>query len=132
MKNESAVQTQTRLALARLGGLCYRNNVGACIDDNGRMIRYGLANESAQLNKVIKSSDLIGCIPITIQSHHLGQTLGVFTAIECKTPGWHLTPGDQRGHAQQKFIDLVRSVGGFAGFVTDPSDIYPIIGRVKP
>ncbi len=124
---EAAVQTHARLEIARSGALVWRNNVGACTDDTGRVIRYGLGNDSAQLNRVIKSSDLIGCVPVVIQPHHVGMTIGAFLAVECKHPDWHLTPGDQRGQAQAKFIDLVRSVGGLGGFVTDPQQVHGII-----
>ena len=131
MASETTVQQQVRLLHARMNGQNWRNNVGAglIVDEYGneRQVRWGLANESAQQNAVMKSSDIIGITPITIQPHHVGRIFGVFTALETKRPGWHLTPGDKRGLAQQKFIDIVRNVGGFAGFVTDPADIYGII-----
>lgn len=123
---EAAVQSRTRLELARLGALAYRNNVGACEDKTGRIIRYGLCNESAQMNRALKSSDLIGVMPVVIQPHHVGRTIGVFTAIECKSSDWHLTPGDARAQAQLRFIELVRSVGGIGGFVTDPAQVHDI------
>lgn len=129
MQSESAVQTQTRLAMARLGALMYRNNIGVAVDASGRHIRYGIANDSAQLNKQIKSSDLLGVMPVIVTPEMVGRTVGVFTALECKSSGWHLTPGDERGQAQLRFIELIRSVGGFAGFVTDPADVHRIIGR---
>ena len=125
--SEAVVQQQARLELARTGGLIWRNNVGACIDDTGRMIRYGLCNDSAQMNRSIASSDLIGVTPMVIGPEHVGRTIGVFTAVECKRPGWHLTPGDKRGQAQLKFIELIRSVGGIAGFVSDPSHIKQLL-----
>ena len=115
--------------MAQLGALAFRNNSGACTDETGRLIRYGLGNDSAQLNAEIKSSDLIGCTPTLIQPHMVGYYLGVFTALEVKPSGWHLTPGDKRGQAQAKFHRIVREACGFAGFVTDPSDVYRIIGR---
>lgn len=124
---ESAVQQRTRLELARLGALVYRNNVGACEDKQGRIIRYGLCNESAQMNRALKSSDLIGVTPVLIQPHHVGRTLGVFTAIECKHSDWHMTPSDARAQAQQRFIDLIRSVGGIGGFVTDPAQVRSLV-----
>lgn len=129
MSSEAVVQQQARLIMARLGAQCWRNNSGACTDDTGRLIRYGLGNDSAQVNAVIKSSDLIGIVPVQIQPHMVGYHLGVFTALEVKKPGWHLTPGDKRGQAQARFHQIVRDACGFAGFVSDPSDVYRIIGR---
>jgi hypothetical protein len=133
MSSETVVQQQARLIMARMQGQIWRNNVGAGMitDESGneRQIRWGLANESAQQNKVIKSSDLIGITPVRIEPHMVGYYLGVFTALETKHGGWHLTPGDKRGQAQAKFHQIVRDACGFAGFVTDPSDVYRIIGR---
>jgi len=131
MSSESVVQQQVRLQLARMGAQMYRNNSGAgmIVDDYGneRMVRWGLANDSKKLNEQIKSSDLIGAVPVVIQPHHVGRTLGVFTALECKPSGWHQVPSDKRAVAQAKFITIIKNVGGFAGFVTDPNDIYGII-----
>lgn len=127
--NEEAVKSHARLAFAPIGPL-WRNNVGVAVDETGRHIRYGLANDSAQLNRVIKSSDLIGITPVQAYTVAFGwTTLGVFTALETKASGWHMTPGDQRALAQAKFHDIVREAGGFAGFVTSPDDIARIIGR---
>jgi hypothetical protein len=109
----------------------WRNNVGACEDATGRQIRYGLGNDSAQLNKEIKSSDLIGITPVTAWLHSAQSwvTLGVFTALEIKASGWHQTAGDDRAKAQAKFHQIVRDAGGFAGFITDPDQIQTIIRR---
>lgn len=127
--NEAAVQTHTRLEFAKIGP-CWRNNVGAAEDATGRLIRYGLGNDSAQLNRVIKSSDLIGITPVTAYLQSAGWvTLGVFTALEIKASDWTMRPGDERAIAQQRFHEIVREVGGFAGFVTKPEDIHGIIRR---
>ena len=124
---ESAVQQRVQLEMARLGGLIWRNNVGACEDKTGRIIRYGLCNESAQMNRSLKSSDLVGVSPIVIRPDHVGRTLGVYTALECKKSDWHLTPGDQRAQAQLRYLELVRSVGGIGAFVTDPAHVAELI-----
>lgn len=117
MSSESVVQQQAMLYMARMGGHAWRNNVGACVDDTGRQIRYGLANTSASMNQEIKSSDVIGVTPVLITPAHVGQTLGVFTALECKPSNWKWYPSDKRAPAQAKFHDIVRSAGGYAGFV---------------
>ena len=127
MSNEAVVQQQVRLAMARLGAQVWRNQSGAMEDKTGRIVRFGLSNDSAALNAAIKSADLVGITPMTVQQHHVGRTVGVFTAIEVKRPGWHLTPGDKRGQAQKRFLDIVVGVGGMAGFVTDPADLANIL-----
>lgn len=134
MTSETVVQQKTRLEHCKItGAQIWRNNSGAgrIVDDSGkeRMIRWGLANDSAQLNAQIKSSDLIGITPTLITPEMVGYHLGVFTAFECKPSGWHLTPGDKRGNAQAAFHDLVRAACGYAGFVTDPMDVYRITQR---
>lgn len=131
MSSEAVIQQQVRLAFASVGPM-FRNNVGACEDKTGRQIRYGLGNDSVQLNREIKSSDLIGITPVTAYLATAGRwvTLGVFTALEVKSSTWHMTPGDERAMAQAKFHAIVREAGGFAGFVTDPVDINSIIRRL--
>ena len=124
---ESAVQQRVQLEMARLGGLVWRNNVGVAQTEHGRPVRYGLCNESAQMNRRLKSSDLIGITPIVIQQHHMGQTMGVFTALECKASDWHMVPSDHRAQAQQRFIDLVRGVGGRGGIITDPAQVQGLV-----
>lgn len=129
--DELAVQQRTQLEHCKHvpGGQMWRNNSGACEDKNGRLIRYGLGHTSSQQVKSWASSDLIGITPTLVTQEMVGYWLGVFTAYEIKRPGWHLTPGDSRAHAQAKFHSIVREACGYAGFVTDPQDIYGIIRR---
>lgn len=124
---EAGVSTHTKLEVARAGGLPMRNNVGVAIDATGRAIRYGLMNTSKQENEKFKSSDIIAAIPIVVEPWHVGRIFGVIAALETKHPGWHLTPGDQRGHGQLNFINLIRGVGGIAGFITDPAQVQQYI-----
>lgn len=75
-------------------------------DANGRVVRFGLANDSPAVNKRIKSCDLVGIRPN-----------GQFWARECKPAAWHYT-GTEREQAQLRFIELVNSMGGDAAFTT--------------
>ncbi len=109
------------------GGAYWRNNRGACYDETGRLIRFGLGNDSDKLDKVYKSSDQIAVVPVLIQPHHVGRVFGVFTAFEDKKRGWHLTPGDKRGQAQLAFLQHVQRCGGIVGFVTEPEQVRQII-----
>jgi hypothetical protein len=128
--SEAWVAQQAQLQHVRLcNGPVFRNNNGACTDETGRLIRYGLGNISKQMNDEIKSSDYIAITPTLILPHMVGYSLGVFTAYETKPEGWRLTPGDKRGNAQAKFHQIVRDACGFAGFVTGPDDVARIIGR---
>lgn len=124
---ESSVQQRLRLELARLGGLPMRNNVGVAFTEDGRVVRFGLMNSSKQENDRFKSSDIICPVPIVIQQHHVGKTVAVFGAFEAKHSDWHMTPSDHRAQAQERFINLVRSVGGVGGFVTDPAQVHDLV-----
>jgi len=101
-----------------MGIRLWRNNVGAVTTDDGRHIRFGLANESAKMNGVLKSSDLIGITPYTMTLRDLGRTIGVFTSIEVKHPGWNYT-GTPREVAQRGWIQAINNFGGIASFATD-------------
>lgn len=112
---ESDIQTRIRLEASRKGIKLWRNNVGVLMDRNGRPVRYGLANDSAQLNAVIKSSDLIGIKPVVITAEMVGKIMGQFVAREIKASNWIYKDTD-REKAQQAFIDLINSLGGDAAF----------------
>lgn len=111
--SEAATQSALRLAAARNGCALWRNNSGACVDDRGRLVRYGLGNDSAKLNAKWKSSDLIGIGPG-----------GRFMAIEVKRPGWKQQPSDERAAAQARFMSTVVALGGIATFATDVKDVF--------
>lgn len=115
--SESAVQSKVRLDAGRAGMLLWRNNVGALQDSTGRMLRYGLCNDSKELNMKVKSSDLIGINPVFITPQHVGTVIGQFTAREVKEYGWRYT-GDPHEVAQSKFGQIVIAKGGDFKFTT--------------
>lgn len=123
MTSEAEVQQQVRLEAARRGTPLWRNNNGACFDEKGRMIRYGLGNDSKRLNETWKSSDLIGIFPVMITQAHVGMKFGLFYAAEVKAPGWRMTPGDRRAQAQAAFGQTVMDHGGIFRFVTSVEDL---------
>lgn len=128
---ETPVQQRIRLKAAQLGQQIWRNNVGACYDDTGRFIRYGLCNDSKQLNDRIKSSDLVGMTTIIVTPDMVGQTVGVFTAVETKASDWVFRPSDKRAVAQLAFHDIVTNAGGFAGFARNEEEYVRIIKNEK-
>lgn len=104
--SEAAAVALVRLDAGRRGIRLWRNNVGAGHLKDGSFIRWGLANESAAMNAVFKSSDMIGIAPD-----------GRFVAREVKHAGWHYG-GTPREVAQLRFIQLINSLGGDAAFAT--------------
>lgn len=117
VESESNVQKLVRLQYARDGHVLWRNNVGVLPDLRGVPVRFGLANESAQMNKKIKSSDLIGIKKVYITPAMVGHVFGQFIALECKEPGWHYA-NTEHEQAQVAFIKLVIAHGGEAGFIS--------------
>lgn len=115
-RSEAAIQNNVRLEASRRGMRLFRNNVGALKDARGVPVRYGLANDTAAVNKVLASSDLIGIDPTPITPAMVGQPRGQFIAAECKEEDWTYT-GTEREVAQFNFIKLVVAMGGHALFV---------------
>lgn len=113
--NEAAVSVRVRLDAARQGVHLWRNNVGAMQDQTGRWVRFGLCNDSKQMNEAFKSGDLIGCRPVTVEPHMVGWRIGQFVSREVKAAGWRFH-GTERELAQLKWIELVMSLGGDAQF----------------
>lgn len=118
MASEELVQQQIRMMIAEEfpSVHCWRNNVGAAQDATGRVIRYGLMNDSKALNENFKSSDLVGIRPVMVTPEMVGSVLGVFFAIECKAGSWQTKINDPHTMAQQRFIQLVSNAGGLSGF----------------
>lgn len=124
MSSEAATQQLIRLEAARRGTPLLRNNSGACMDSTGRMIRYGLGNDSGKINEVFKSSDLIGICPVVITPEMVGRTIGMFLAVEVKAPGWKFRESDKRAVAQKNFGDWVTAHGGQFRFVTRVEELW--------
>ena len=124
---EQDVQNTIRLEASKQGCRLFRNNVGGLYNKRGDFVRYGLGNDSAAVNKVLKSSDLIGITPVRIGIEHVGRVLGVFTSIEVKHTDWvyRLTPHEL---AQLAWINLIKDNGGFAGFAANIGDFQCVIG----
>lgn len=122
LDTEAWSQQQIRLEAPRRGVTLWRNNRGAVKTENG-MLRFGLANDSAAMDKLIKSHDLIGITPHVVTAADVGRTVGIFTSYECKAPGWKWG-GTARERAQKKWAELILSLGGIAKFVRGPHDIW--------
>jgi hypothetical protein len=119
---EAEVQALIRMEARQQGRILWRNNRGVAYDSRGIPVRFGLANDSAQMNKKIKSGDLIGITPVVILPEHVGTTVGVFTSYEVKRPGWVYTATPSES-AQQAWIEMVRQFGGIATFARGMEDV---------
>jgi len=118
--SEGAVQNQIRLEASEKNIRLWRNNVGAYNQHQPPSpgTRWGLCNDSKQMNTLIKSSDLIGIRPVVITTDHIGATIGQFVAREVKKSAWTFK-NDAHEQAQLRFLQLVLSLGGDACFANN-------------
>ena len=121
-RSEAWAQSAVRLEASQRGARLWRNNVGSLLDARGVPVRYGLANDSAAINAVLKSGDLIGVRPVVITPEHVGTVVGQFLSREMKAPGWRYT-GTPHEQAQLAWAELITSLGGDAAFATGPGTL---------
>lgn len=114
--NESNIQKLIQLEASSLGVLTFRNNIGAYTTPQGYRIKYGVGGTGG--------SDLIGIVPLVIRPEHVGRTLGVFAAIEVKTPLGRATP------SQENFIHQVKQNGGIAAICRSPAELRDLINNI--
>ena len=121
-ESEAAVQNRIRLEASAKGMRIWRNNVGSLLDERGIPVRFGLANDSKQMNEKLKSSDLIGIRPVRIQPHMVGQVIGQFVAREVKESEWSYK-ATKRELAQLRYLELVVSLGGDGAFANSEGSL---------
>ena len=91
---EYEIQQRIRLACGRGATRLWRNNTGALIDRQGRLVRFGLCK--------------VGLRRVEITAAMVGQHIGQFIAIEVKTPQGAIRP------EQESYLRLVQQFGGVA------------------
>ena len=111
LSNEAYVQNKIRLAVASGDVRLFRNNTGALLDMQGRLVKFGLCKGS---------SDLIGFRSITITPDMVGQKIAVFSAIEVKDKGKATVD-------QKNFINIINNAGGYAGVAKNVNDAKKIL-----
>ena len=111
LSNEAYVQNKIRLAIGSGEVRLFRNNTGALLDMQGRLVKFGLCKGS---------SDLIGFKSVTITPDMVGQKIAIFSAIEVKDKG--KTTVDQKN-----FINIVQKAGGYAGVAKNVNDAKKIL-----
>lgn len=124
-RSEDWVESVMRLEAARrlVPTMLYRNNSGALPDARGVPVRFGLGNESKEMNKLMKSADWIGWESIIITPEMVGTVVARFLSVECKHEHWHPRPNDEREQAQRRWADRVNAAGGRAIFVCGPGQL---------
>lgn len=120
--SEAAVQSRIMLEAPKREYRLFRNNVGSLLDSRGVPVRYGLANTSPQLNKRLKSSDLIGWKPTLITPCMVGSYVAVFCSFEVKEAVWTYA-GNAHEKAQEAWLKMVAADGGIARFITSEEQL---------
>ncbi len=108
-----------------LGYRLWRLNTGVLRNEAGRPVRFGLANDNAEMNKLIKPGDLIGWRPRLVTPDMVGDVIAQFVSIEAKADGWRFPrPTNRTAYAhcsaQLRWARMVQAEGGEAGFMIDP------------
>lgn len=125
MNPETKLTNTVMLALSQAGCTIWRNEtagawVGRPVHREGQLVT--LANaRMIQAGLCKGSSDLISITPITITPDMVGQTLGVFTAVEIKTATGRTT------QEQDRFLAAVRAAGGIAGVARSVDDALELL-----
>lgn len=120
--SEAAVQSRVRLEAPKQGYRLFRNNNGAFLDARGVPVRFGLGNDSPQLNARLKSSDLIGWKATLVTPCMVGSYVAVFCSFEVKEAVWTYA-GNAHEKAQEAWLKLVAADGGIARFINNEADL---------
>lgn len=133
MTPEAKATIEVRESASLLKSRVFRNNSGGCEDETGRMIRFGLGNDGTKASYGLKFGDYIGITPLVITADMIGQTVGVFTNLEIKPDGHMqktLSAASKQGtreYYQWKTCEMVKNLGGLAGFVTNKKDVEHVL-----
>ena len=129
-KKEGDVVNDIRLAASAHNLILFRNNVGKSVI--GRPIKFIKKSCMVWLNHgdaVVKSarwidfglmkgsSDLIGLEQVVITPEMVGQTIGIFTGLECKTETGNRSP------EQETFERVINAAGGRVRVVRGVEDM---------
>jgi hypothetical protein len=121
-RSEAAVSSRIRLEAPKLGYWLGRNNRGAGYMQDGSFIRWGLANDSIKMDKVVKSGDFIGFKRTVVAPSMVGSTVAIFTTVEAKNVDWKYSNSAEE-QAQMRWNDFIILNGGIAKFVNDASQL---------
>jgi hypothetical protein len=114
--SEHEIQQRIRLACGRGAVRLWRNNTGALVDQQGRLVRFGLCKGS---------SDLIGLRVLEITPELVGQRLAQFVALEVKTAQGVLS------QEQRAFLRLVKDLGGVTAVCRSVEEAEQLLGMPR-
>ena len=104
----------------------WRNNTGVFDDGRGGKVRTGLGTGSA---------DLVGILTVTVPEIHFGTvheySLGRFFALEVKRNHYHHCRRGRTSEEQDRWLALVRTMGGFASVVRSVQEAKASLARAR-
>lgn len=122
---EHNIQNEIRLELSKHGIVTFRANSGQAWQSNDitKLPGGDIILRHPRPFQAMPSgfSDLFGITSRVITQDDVGKTLGVFTAIECKTAKGVLS------ERQKHFIDFVTKQGGIAGVARSTDEALEIV-----
>ena len=127
--SEHSVQNEIRNALA---GKClaFRVNVGQAWAGDAKRLPDGsvLIRNPRPFNTGLPAgfADLFGIVPVVITPEMVGQTVGIFHALEVKAKAGRVSD------KQQNFLKAVNDNGGRAGVVRSAADALAVIFPPAP
>ena len=106
----------------------FRNNIGKAWVGSGKAVRSGGGvflphGRQYQFGLPPGSSDLIGLRAVTVTPEMVGQTVGLFAAVEVKSETGRLR------REQQAFLATVQRFGGLAGVARSVDEALGVVGR---
>jgi hypothetical protein len=118
---EQNIQQAIRLHMSQGGiGTYFRANVGTAWTGDVEKLGKGdiLIRNARPFSTGLPPgfSDLVGVTPLTITPDMVGKTIGVFTAVEVKTPR------NGPSKEQARFITAIQRAGGHAGVARSPDE----------
>ena len=125
--NESELMDTIHLELGgRSDTRLFRNNIGKAWVGRGKAVRCNNGvflphGQQYQFGLPPGSSDLIGVKSITITPDMVGQTVGVFAAVEVKSKTGRIRK------EQRAFMETVTKFGGIAGVVRSVEDAVELV-----
>jgi hypothetical protein len=134
---EGDIMRRCLVAGSKLGSRLFRVNTGmgwaGKVEKHGKPVRVVIGPKDVVIRNarplhaglVTGGSDIIGITPVVITAAMVGMTLGVFSAVETKTPDGVSTS------EQENFIKQIKSLGGLAGVARCPEDAIQILSGLS-
>lgn len=121
---EQQASEKVEMFAPSLGFTLMRNNNGACKNQEGRLVRFGVGHISEK--DIMKSGDFVGTLEITITPEMVGKTVPIYCNVEIKPETFKLKDEYKSGSREDKqwqHCKFIIDKGGFGCIVRSPDDL---------